>query len=226
MSLGSLARQLLGDRWFPVVGSWYRAVFVNLDRVVDCLPPLPPGARVLDIGGGDGAMINILLARNPSCEVTMLDAGARLGSFLRPEFLERVHLHPSTSLKAYAASSTGSPDLVLIADVIHHVPVEERRGFFADLRTVLHAKATTLFIKDLEPGHFRSTLSLFADRYVSGDKAVSLASREAVTVLVREAFPGTEVSSTKLFELDCPNYALVFSIEGADSEGAGSKGAG
>src|SRR5512133_2396508 len=138
MSLGQLARQILGNRWFPVVGSWYRAVFVNLERVVDCLPPLPPGAHVLDIGGGDGAMINILLARNPACDVTMLDAGARLGSFLRPEFRGRVHLHPSTSLKAYAESATESPDLVIIGDVIHHVPVDERRGFFADLRTVLH----------------------------------------------------------------------------------------
>jgi hypothetical protein len=72
-----------------------------------------------------------------------------------------------------------------------------------------------LFIKDLEPGHFRSTLSLLADRYVRGDKLVSLASRETVTILVRETFPDAEVRSTKLLELDCPNYALLFSIKAA-----------
>ena len=54
--------------------------------------------------------------------------------------------------------------------------------------------------------------SRLADRDVSGDKKVSLASRETVTVLVREAFPGTEVRSTRLFDIDGPNYALVFDI--------------
>jgi cyclopropane fatty-acyl-phospholipid synthase-like methyltransferase len=215
MSLGSMARTILGKRWFPVVGSWYRAVFVNLERVVDCLPALPPGARVLDIGGGDGAMINILLARNPSCVVTMLDRSPHLGDFLRPEFRDRVRFHPSTSLKDYAAGTPDIPDLVIIGDVIHHVPITARIGFFEDLRAVLRDKPTTLFIKDLEPGHFRSTLSLLADRYVSGDKAVSLASRESITVLVRKAFPGAAVQSTKLFELDGPNYALLFSVNDA-----------
>jgi hypothetical protein len=65
MSIGSMARALLGKRWFPVVGGWYRSVFVDLARVVDGLPDLPAAARVLHIGGGDGQMINILLARKP-----------------------------------------------------------------------------------------------------------------------------------------------------------------
>jgi cyclopropane fatty-acyl-phospholipid synthase-like methyltransferase len=215
MSLGSLARTILGQRWFPVVGGWYRGVFVDLERVVDCLPELPAGARILDIGGGDGQMINILLARHPEVAITMLDMSPRLGSFLKPEWKERVRLFPATSLRDYAKAEHEVPDLVIIGDVIHHVPEERRTEFFADLRTVLRGQATTLFVKDLEPGHFRSTLSVLADRYVSGDKRVSLASREAVTLLVREAFPGAEVRSTQLFEIDCPNYALLFSIKAA-----------
>lgn len=213
MSLGTMARAVLGKRWFPVVGSWYRAVFVDLAKVVDCLPDLPQGARILDIGGGDGEMINILLARRPDLHVTMLDLGPRLGLFLKSEFRDRVRVLPSTSLKAYAQSDYLVPDLVLVSDVIHHVPLEERKGFFADLRRVLRGHAALLYVKDLEPGYFRAYLSLLADRYVSGDKRVSLASRETVTILVRDAFPGTQVRSTRLFDIDSPNYALLFDIQ-------------
>jgi cyclopropane fatty-acyl-phospholipid synthase-like methyltransferase len=215
MSIGSAARSILGKRWFPVVGGWYRSVFVDLARVVDCLPDLPPGARVLDIGGGDGQMINILLAKNPSLRITMLDRSPSLGSFLEPALKAHVRLLPSTSLRDYAAMASEVPDLVIIGDVIHHVPVARRAEFFCDMKSVLRGQATTLFVKDLEPGHFRSTLSLWADRYISGDRLVSLASRETVTTLVRGAFPDAEVRSTKLFELDCPNYALTFSIQSA-----------
>jgi cyclopropane fatty-acyl-phospholipid synthase-like methyltransferase len=212
MSLGSMARVVLGKKFFPVVGSWYRAVFVDLEKVVDCLPSLPPGSQVLDIGGGDGEMINILLRRSPELAITMLDLSPRLGLFLKPEFRARVRVLPSTSVAAYASTEYKVPNLVIISDVIHHVPVKERAGFFADLRTVLRGQASTLFIKDLEPGYFRANLSLLADRYVSGDKTVSLVSRETVTALVREVFPKAEARETKLFAIDGPNYALTFSV--------------
>lgn len=210
MSLGSMARAILGKRWFPVVGHWYRAVFVDFEKVVDCLPNLAPGSHVLDIGGGDGEMINILLRRSPDLNITMLDLSPRLGLSIKPEFRERVRILPSTSLKDYAATSYALPDLVIASDVVHHVPVDERPKFFADIRLVLKGRAAELFVKDFEPRYFRSTLSLLADRYVSGDAKVSLVGRETITTLVREVFPGAEVRSTKLFEIDGPNYALIF----------------
>jgi cyclopropane fatty-acyl-phospholipid synthase-like methyltransferase len=212
MSLGSMARVVLGKRWFPVVGHWYRAIFVDLEKVADCLPDLAPGSHVLDIGGGDGEMINILLRRNPDVNITMLDLSPRLGLSLKPEFRARVRVLPSTSLRDYATTKYEFPDLVIASDVVHHVPVDERPGFFADIRLVLHGHPTALFVKDLEPRHFRSVLSLLADRYVSGDGKVSLVGHEAVTTLVREVFPNAEVRSTKLFEIDGPNYAVVFSV--------------
>jgi len=216
MSLGSLARAILGKKFFPMVGSWYRAVFVDLEKVVDSLPPLPPGAQVLDIGGGDGEMINIILRRHPDLSITMLDLSPRLGLFLKPEFRERVRMLPSTSLRDYATTEYKTPDLVIINDVIHHVPVKDRPGFFADLRTVLRGQATMLFVKDIELGYFRSTLSLLADRYVSGDKRVSLISRQALTAVVGEIFPKAEARDTKLFEVDAPNYALIFAVDRSD----------
>lgn len=210
-----MARALFGDRWFRSLGRCYRSVFVDLEKVVDSLPDLPPGSRVLDIGGGDGDMINILLRRRPDLEVTMIDLSPRLGTFLEPDVRRRVRLMSSTSLKDYAASEYQTPDFVLVSDVIHHVPPSTRPAFFADLRQVLRGRPTTLVVKDVELGSFRSWLSEWADRYVSGDRTVSLVSREAVTALVREAFPHVEVRPTGLYQVDAPNYSLVFSIAGS-----------
>jgi hypothetical protein len=102
MSLSSLARAVLGDRLFPVLGRRYRALFVDLEKVVSCLPSFPPGAHVLDIGGGDGEMMNRILELHPEIDVTMLDSSPRLGAFLKPELRSRVRLLPSTTLAAYA----------------------------------------------------------------------------------------------------------------------------
>jgi cyclopropane fatty-acyl-phospholipid synthase-like methyltransferase len=208
-----MARVLFGDRWFPLLGRWYRAMFVDLEKVVQSLPPFPPGARVLDIGGGDGDMINILLRRNPDLDVTMIDLSPRLGAFLEPELRRRVRLLPSTSLKDYAATDYQAPDFVLVSDVIHHVPLADRLAFFGDLRLVLAGRRTTLVIKDIEPGHFRARLSEWADRYVSGDHKVSLVSRADVVALVNEVFPRAEAKATGLYEIDAPNYSIVFSID-------------
>jgi cyclopropane fatty-acyl-phospholipid synthase-like methyltransferase len=212
MSIGSLARAILGTRLFPIFGSWYRAVFVDLEKVVDSLPPLKPGSRVLDIGGGDGEMINILLARHPDLDITMIDRNPRLGLFLTPESRKRVRLMPSTSLQDYAATQHEAPDLVMVSDVIHHVPVESRSAFFADLRLVVAGRPTTLVVKDVERGSFRSHLSLWADWYISGDRQVSLIGRDELTGLVKAAFPTAQVQSTKLYDVDRPNYSLVFVI--------------
>jgi hypothetical protein len=212
MSIGGLARAILGTRLFPIFGSWYRAVFVDLEKVVDSLPPFPPGSHVLDIGGGDGEMINILLARHPDLDITMIDRNPRLGLFLTPESRKRVRLRPSTSLQDYAAAQHEPPDLVMVSDVIHHVPVESRSSFFADLRLVVADRPTTLVVKDVQPGSFRSSLSLWADWYVSGDRQVRLVGRDEVITLVKAAFPTATVQPTRLFDVDPPNYSLVFAL--------------
>jgi hypothetical protein len=217
MSLGSLARAALGNSLFPIVARGYRAVFVDLKKVVDCLPPFPPGSHLLDIGGGDGEMINLILTRNPGLQVTMLDLSARLGSFLKPELRERVVVLPGTSLERYASMPHAHPNFVLISDVVHHVPPASRAAFFEDLRTVLAGRGTVLIVKDLEPGHFRSLLSELADRYVSGDRNVELVGQERMAALVRKTFGAVALRDTDLFRVDKPNYAQIFTIEGAPS---------
>ena len=68
-----------------------------------------------------------------------------------------------------------------------------------------------IIIKDVEPGYLRSSLGRIADRYISGDKKVSLVSRAEIHKFMSEAFGNTIIcEETNLFKTDKPNFALIF----------------
>jgi hypothetical protein len=50
-----------------------------------------------------------------------------------------------------------------------------------------------------------------ADKYISGDTTVSLVARRDVFNMMTDTFGSTiTMQETKLFEVDLPNYAIVF----------------
>jgi hypothetical protein len=210
MTPGGLARSLLGPRRFARVARFYRAIFVDLDAVAACLPDLPRGSQVLDVGGGDGELLNRWLARRPDLRVAMIDPASSVGSALRPELGERVALHPGTSLAAYRRLGPEPPEAVLLCDVLHHVPVTERDAFFAELRALVDGRPVRVIVKEVAPGSLRSWLGWLSDRYVSGDRHVHLLGRAELRALVACHFPDLVARETPLFERDPPNYCIEF----------------
>jgi 2-polyprenyl-3-methyl-5-hydroxy-6-metoxy-1,4-benzoquinol methylase len=212
MSIGSMARAVLGDRWFPVVGRYYRAVFVDLEKVVDSFPVPAPGWSVLDVGGGDGELINVFLARHAQARVTMIDLKRRLGNAIRPALRDRVEILPSTSIRDLVQRGHPPPDMVILSDVVHHIPVAARSAFFGDLSDLIGQHQAALVIKDIAPGTPRAALAYLTDRYISGDRTVQQTSQGALVDLVRSIFPESEHRSTNLIEVDPPNYSLIFTV--------------
>jgi hypothetical protein len=210
MKPGHLARRLLGERGFVRAAESYRAIFVSLDSVVDCLPTFPPAAEILDVGGGDGALLDRILARFPDARATMVDLVPRIGVAIARERRGRVRLLPATRLADYRASGATAPDVVLLADVLHHVPPAEREPLLREIRAVGGAKPLRLVVKDVAPGGFRAWLSVFADRWISGDRNVELLTPAAAMQLVASVFPEWTASATPLLDRDPPNYCLVF----------------
>jgi cyclopropane fatty-acyl-phospholipid synthase-like methyltransferase len=201
-------------------------VFVDLEKVAEEMGSLADQARVLDVGGGDGALLNLLLERSPNATVTLVDASPGVGGQISPCYRDRVNILGGTTLADYAASNPEPPDVVLVSDVMHHVPPSERLGFFTDLKRVLRGSPFVLIFKDMEPGHFRTTLGGWADRYISGDRKVEFISGKATTALVKQVFSGVQCRETALFVRDRPNYCLIFSIPGQRSDRCGSEGPG
>lgn len=209
---GRLVRKLLGERRARAVGRLYRALFVDMAKASAAIAAeIPQGAHVLDVGGGDGEPLNHLLGLRPDIRVTTIDVAAGVGRWIDAAYLERVARRDSTSLADYLAADCTLPDVLLLSDVVHHVSGEAREALLAAVRDLLQrSPRLRIIVKDVEPGHWRATLGLLSDRYVTGDRDVRpIGQRELVGAMERVA-SGLRWRETGLFAHDPPNYALVF----------------
>jgi hypothetical protein len=212
MPLGPAIRQLLGPRQARRVGRWYRAIFVDLAKVAGALATvIPHDAHLLDIGGGDGEPLNHLLALRGDLRITTLDPSPVVGQWIDGCFADQVERLPDTSLAEYLAAGRSTPDAILIADVMHHIPESARPAFLQNIRTLLErAPNLRIIVKDVEPGYWRALLGYWSDRYVTGDPDVSPISRSRLVRLLEEALGPLRQQHTNLFEADKPNYAIAF----------------
>jgi Methyltransferase domain len=218
MALGAGVRAIAGPRLFRVLGNWYRRVFVDLNELVTLLAGgTPQGAHVLDIGGGDGAPINALVAKRADLTVTMIDIGDSVGTWIEDRFSDRVIRQPKTSLAEYLQTNSRLPDVVFLLDVIHHVPAWRRVSLYAELGILFKRRPDLrVFIKDVEPGHWRSRLGLWSDRYVTGDRHVEFVTRVQLLNDLRNALGPIRDRETPLFERDAPNYMLEIELHAAN----------
>jgi hypothetical protein len=207
-----MIRRFLGARLSRHTGRLYRAIFVDLRKEAAALAAaIPRDAHLLDIGGGDGEPLNYLLALRPDLRVTTIDPGPFVGQWIEERFNNRVMRLPETSLAQYLARGRAIPDAVLIADVLHHIPENARAAFLSSVRVLLEiVPKLRIIVKDVEPGSWRARLGYWSDRYITGDRHVSLVSREHLARLVEDTLGALRREDTNLFEADSPNYAIAF----------------
>lgn len=207
MAIGSFIRRLAGPLERPLCDA-YRGLFMDVDRCARQLQAaIPTDCHVIDVGGGDGAVLDAILRARPDLTATMLDLKDEVGKFLAPESMPRVDIHAGTSIHDYLAQGGTQADCVLVSDVVHHVPVEARVGFLRDCARLLQPGGT-LIIKDVAPGHLVSLASVYADRYITGDRHVQLIAPSELTSLLQEL--GLRASAPLLARTERPNYAFAF----------------
>lgn len=196
---GPLVRRLLGKH-FHLLGEPYRRIFVDMPKVVHCmLLHIPPSARILDVGGGDGYVADLILSHRPDVTAAIIDVSDDVGSYVKPQNRQRVEFHPATDV----SHVTGTFDIITLSDVLHHVPEAVRDGFLnAIVEMAERVGCQTIVVKDIEPGGLRAKLALWADLYITGDKSVSQVSQDSIT------FPGFQRIVADM--PDFPNYCLVF----------------
>jgi hypothetical protein len=212
VALGATIRQLLGPRLARHAGRWYRSIYVDLAKEAGAIDAaIPRNAHLLDIGGGDGEPLNHLLSRRPDLCVTTIDPGPVVGQWIEPCFEKRVTRLPRTSLTEYVAGGSVDPDVILIADVMHHIPKTARANFLNSVGLLLQrVPHLRIIVKDVEPGHWRSLLGYWSDRYITGDLDVNPISRQDLALLFEGALGPLRREDTDLFESDGPNYVVSF----------------
>lgn len=205
MTPGKLARLLLG-RAFPLAASIYRSFFLDIDALVQSLSDqLPPNAKVVDVGCGDGLIVERLLTLRPDIHVTLIDVAREIGRGLDPAKAARYRLLPETSIDQFLAQSSAHFDAVMILDVLHHIPFPQRGAFLRELAR-LCAQADRLLLKDVESGSLMGRLAFWADRYISGDRNVALVPHAEALRYLESALPRW---SLRVVRHRRPNYCVI-----------------
>jgi hypothetical protein len=211
MSVGSAIRRVLGTRLARRAGRWYRAIYVDLDKMALALAEvIPLHAHLLDIGGGDGQPLNHLLALRPDLLVTTIDPAPLVGQWIDAQYLGQCTCLPGTTLADYLTSARADPDAILIADVMHHIPETARDAFINSVSVLVNrVPSLKIILKDVEPGHWRASLGMWSDRYITGDRNIRLISRDGVTKLFERGLGPLRRHDSNLFNVDKPNYAIL-----------------
>jgi 2-polyprenyl-6-hydroxyphenyl methylase/3-demethylubiquinone-9 3-methyltransferase len=125
-------------------------------------------ARLLEVGAGEGQFTEALARVFPETEVLGIDLTPRVGRLYRGP-RERVRF-AARPVEEVAAERPGQFELVVVCDVLHHVPPRARAAFLETCGRCV-APGGTLVLKDWErsptPIH---ALAWFSDRCITQDR--------------------------------------------------------
>jgi 2-polyprenyl-3-methyl-5-hydroxy-6-metoxy-1,4-benzoquinol methylase len=158
------------------VSDAYRSIYLDIDAFVEqvCLWD-PNPLRILEVGCGEGMMSERLFRSYPDAAVTAIDVASSIGRLYQGpvngvRFIQ-------CEIQELAAIETGIFDLVILCDVLHHVPPKSRQALLDAVRATLCQGGSFIF-EDWErnnsPVHW---LCYASDRWLTGDR-ISYMSRE------------------------------------------------
>ncbi len=165
--IGSQIRRLFGP-YERSVAETYRRIFVDLDEFAERMQAwVPQAQRILEVGCGEGAMTERIARTYPTASVTAIDITPKVGRLFRGRSSGVVFRQET--VEALAAREPAAFDLIVLADVIHHVPAQARGSLMAAIEKALAPGGSLVFkdwVASSAPIHW---LSLTSDRYLTGD---------------------------------------------------------
>ena len=205
MAIGGTVRRLFG-RHERLVSDLWRGMFMSVDhwtRTIGTWAPDPK--RILELGCGEGCSTTRIAALYPNAVIDAVDVASHAGRLYEGP-TDRVRFRVITA-ENLARECPGAYDLIVITDVLHHVPHGERDSFLAAVRILL-APGGVLAFKDWHrnaaPIYY---LGYAADRWLTGDRIAYLTRAEARQLLAG-TFGADCVSAEQTIAPWLNNYAL------------------
>jgi 2-polyprenyl-6-hydroxyphenyl methylase/3-demethylubiquinone-9 3-methyltransferase len=190
MKLGPLIRKMFGPHERRISEA-YRSLYIDIDKFVELAVRWKPTAnRILEVGCGEGAVTERLRVSYPEAGITAIDITPRIGRLYRgsPDGVRFIQC----GVQEIAASEPGQYDLVVLSDVLHHVPVELRQGLLAAIRTVLAPTGSFIF-KDWQRNYAPIHWMCYAsDRWLTGDR-ISYMTRDEMRACLAGTFGATSL---------------------------------
>jgi len=167
LSIGAFFRQRLGSLEKPV-SDIYRAVFFSLEDFVDQIGLWQNPLNILEVGCGEGAVIERLATIYQNANITGIDITPKVGRmFSKPP--KRVTFK-NQGLQDYVSEHPNSSDLVIFCDVLHHIPWEMHEEILLEAKKALRPSGY-IVLKDWERDYTPIYwLCYFLDRYITGDR--------------------------------------------------------
>jgi len=189
MPPGPLIRRLFGPYERGIAES-YRRIFVDLDKLAALMSAwVPQAQKILEVGCGEGAMTERIARIYPTAAVTAIDISPNVGRLFRGA-TSSVTFSQQT-VEDVACREPASFDLVVLADVIHHVPADARGSLLCAIDQALAPNGSLIFkdwVVSTSPIHWLCAMS---ERYVTGDD-VSYCTMGDIDALLTDIFgPGT-----------------------------------
>jgi 2-polyprenyl-3-methyl-5-hydroxy-6-metoxy-1,4-benzoquinol methylase len=168
MKLGPLVRRMFGP-FERQVSESYRSIYFDIDAFVEMVHTWRPTAsKILEVGCGEGAITQRLNAAYPIATITAIDITPKAGRLFNGS-TDRVRFACRT-VQEIAQVEPAQYDLVVLSDVLHHVPHELRQGILDSIRSVLAPGGAFVFKdwqRDFSPIHW---LCYASDRWITGDR--------------------------------------------------------
>lgn len=186
MSLGRAVRARLG-RFEAPVSDFYRGRFIDLDACAATLGELVEAASILEVGCGDGQMASRLLATFPDARYAGIDVAPEVGHLFEGD-RGRADFR-SVDSRSFLDEAPEPFDLVVVVDVLHHVPAAQRGALLDDVRA-LTAPGGHYVLKDWVRSRSIAHLAAWSsDRLITGDRVRYFDNGELES-LVPARFPG------------------------------------
>jgi 2-polyprenyl-3-methyl-5-hydroxy-6-metoxy-1,4-benzoquinol methylase len=211
LGIGSLVRRAFGP-YERQVSEIYRRIFVDLDALVgEVLNNVMAPERVLEVGCGDGLVTERLALALPSSVLTGIDICAQPGRLYRGDRSRARFIR--TTAEDLGSTEEDRYQLLIVADVLHHVPHRDWRRFLSGVASLM-ASGGTLVLKDwIQERTPAYLMGYWSDRFVTGDH-IRYPREEELRSLVRDVFGSAAIRSEfRVRPWHC-NLALVVRRDG------------
>jgi 2-polyprenyl-3-methyl-5-hydroxy-6-metoxy-1,4-benzoquinol methylase len=206
MPPGPLIRRLFGP-YERGVAEAYRRIFINLDALAELMNAWVPQAhKILEVGCGEGAMTERIARTYPTAAVTAIDITPTVGRLFRGRTSAVTFCQETVA--EVADREPASFDLVILSDVMHHVPADLRRSLMVSIDQAMAPNGSLLFkdwVISTTPIHW---LCAASDRYLTGDD-VAYFTMDGINALVTDAFGPSTIRRTSTVEPWHNNVAIL-----------------
>jgi 2-polyprenyl-3-methyl-5-hydroxy-6-metoxy-1,4-benzoquinol methylase len=186
MTIGSTVRRLLGPRLERAAADGYRRMFVDLDALAATIAGLGSFCTVIEVGCGEGALLTRLMDRlGPSASALGIDIAPNPGHGYEGHN-EKVAFRQSAVAEIVAEGQRF--DLVVVSDVLHHIPPSDRVDFLQSCRDLLAPNGTIAVKEWVRRRNLAHLAAYGSDRYISGDKGVEFYTESELEAVFTDVF--------------------------------------